>query len=310
MLKKENLWNIILRQRNTIQMRGGSILLQSKTKYTVYMFLVTLFWGLTYGLTKVCLEYSSELHIISFRFFLSFITSFFVLRKKILPIQAKDLWYSFILSILLFFVFLTMTVGLKYTTASNAGFLVSLSVIFIPFFSWIINGEKPKKKIYFVLFFSFIGIALLTLDTDLQVHRGDILCLFCSILFALHVIFVGNFVRKVNPVSLGVFQFAYLALFSFVIQYPIEGLYFPKHFSFWISLCLLSVFCTSFGYILQGIAQQNISATTAGFILSLEPVISCIFGYFILKEYYTVQQCLGGIILLLSVFYISKGKEQ
>ncbi|MDY6173383.1 MAG: EamA family transporter [Fusobacterium necrophorum] len=121
-------------------------MLQSKTKYTVYMFLVTLFWGLTYGLTKVCLEYSSELHIISFRFFLSFITSFFVLRKKILPIQAKDLRYSFILSILLFFVFLTMTVGLKHTTASNAGFLVSLSVIFIPFGETMLKTNFYRNK--------------------------------------------------------------------------------------------------------------------------------------------------------------------
>ncbi|WP_457769096.1 EamA family transporter [Fusobacterium necrophorum] len=70
-----------------------------------------------------------------FSIFSIFYNFFLCLKKKILPIQAKDLWYSFILSILLFFVFLTMTVGLKYTTASNAGFLVSLSVIFIPFFS-------------------------------------------------------------------------------------------------------------------------------------------------------------------------------
>src|SRR3712207_4315629 len=171
-------------------------------------------------------------------------------------------------------------------------------------------NDTATTEIYTLSLHDALPISLLTLDTHFQVHRGDILCLFCSILFALHVIFVGNFVKKVNPLSLGVFQFAYLALFSFVIQYPMEGLSFPKAPSFWISLCLLSVFCTSFGYIVQGIAQQNISATTAGFILSLEPVISCIFGYFILKEYYTIQQCLGGMILLLSVFYVSKGNGQ
>ncbi|RXZ69315.1 EamA family transporter [Fusobacterium necrophorum] len=111
-----------------------------------------------------------------------------------------------------------MTIGLKYTTATNASFLISLSVIFIPFFSSFINKEK----------------------------------------------------------------------FSF-----------PTNKLFWISLLILSIFCTSFGYIVQNIVQQKISSTVTGFILSLEPIFSGIFGYIILKEQLTIQQYMGGVFNIL-----------
>ena len=275
-------------------------------KYNIYMIIVTIFWGLTYVLTKVCLIYSTELHVISLRFLLSFIISFLFLWKKIFPIKLKELFYSFILGILLFLVFITMTVGLKYTTATNASFLVSLSVIFIPFFSSFINKEKLKKNIFIVLVFAFIGIILLTLDRNVQFQIGDILCFICSILFAFHVVFVGKFVKNNNPITLGVFQFGYISLFSFFIQYPMEKLSFPTNKIFWISLLILSIFCTSFGYIVQNIVQQKISSTVTGFILSLEPIFSGIFGSIILKEELTIQQYIGGVLLFFCVIYVSK----
>lgn len=276
-------------------------------KYNIYMFIVTIFWGMTYVLTKICLIYSTELHIISLRFLLSFIISLLFLWKKIFPIKIKELFYSLILGMILFLVFITMTIGLKYTTATNASFLVSLSVIFIPFFSSLINKEKLKKNIFIILIFVFVGIMLLTLDKNLQFHIGDILCFICSILFAFHVVFVGKFVKNSNPITLGVFQFAYISLFSFLIHYHIEEkLSMPTNKIFWYAIFLLAVFCTSFGYIVQNIVQQKISPTVTGFILSLEPVFSGIFGYIILKEQLTIQQYIGGVLLLFCVIYVSK----
>ncbi|WP_339007766.1 EamA family transporter [Fusobacterium animalis] len=109
--------------------------MQENHKYNIYMVIATIFFGMTYVLTKICLNYSTELHIISFRFSIAFIISLIFLYKNIFPIKIKELLYSFILGMILFLVFIAMTIGVKYTTATNASFLISLSVIFIPFFS-------------------------------------------------------------------------------------------------------------------------------------------------------------------------------
>ena len=279
--------------------------MQENHKYNICMFIATIFFGMTYVLTKICLNYSTELHIISFRFLIAFVISLIFLQRKIFPIKIKEILYSLILSVLLFMVFITMTIGVKYTTATNASFLISLSVIFIPFFSWIFNKEKPKKRIFIVLIIALIGIMLLTLDKNLEFHIGDILCLICSLLFSFHVLITERFVKNNNPVALSVLQFAWVSLFSFLLQYPIKNFVIPKNKIFWLSMVLLGVFCTAFGYIVQTIAQKNLSSTVVGFILSLEPVFSGIFGYFFLNEYLSFQQYIGAFLLLISVIYIS-----
>lgn len=279
--------------------------MQENHKYNIYMFIATVFFGMTYVLTKICLNYSTEFHIISFRFLIAFIVSLIFLQKKIFPVKRTEFLYSLLLGALLFLVFIAMTVGVKYTTATNASFLISLSVIFIPFFSWFFNKEKPKKMIFVVLIIAFIGIMLLTLDQNLEFHIGDILCLICATLFTFYIIMTERIVKNNNPTALGVLQFGWVSLFSFLIQYPIENFVIPKNKIFWLSMLILGVFCTAFGYIAQTIAQKKLSSTMVGFILSLEPVFAGIFGYFFLNEYLSFQQCIGAFLLLLSVIYIS-----
>ena len=279
--------------------------MQENHKYNICMFIATIFFGMTYVLTKICLNYSTELHIISFRFLIAFVISLIFLQRKIFPIKIKEILYSLILSVLLFMVFITMTIGVKYTTATNASFLISLSVIFIPFFSWIFNKEKPKKRIFIVLIIALIGIMLLTLDKNLEFHIGDILCLICSLLFSFHVLITERFVKNNNPITLGVLQFGGVALLSFLVQYPIEKFTLPKNEKFWISLMILSVFCTALAYIIQTVSQKKLSSTLIGLILSLEPIFSGIFGYFILNEYLSPQQYIGAFLLLISIIYVT-----
>ena len=279
--------------------------MQENHKYNIYMFIATIFFGMTYVLTKICLNYSTELHIISFRFLIAFAISLIFLQRKIFPIKIREILYSLVLSVLLFMVFITMTIGVKYTTATNASFLISLSVIFIPFFSWVFNKEKPKKSIFIVLIIALIGIMLLTLDKNLEFHIGDILCLICSLLFSFHVLITERFVKNNNPITLGVLQFGGVAVLSFLVQYPIEKFTLPKNEKFWISLMILSVFCTVIAYIMQTISQKKLSSTLIGFILSLEPIFSGIFGYFILNEYLSLQQYIGALLLLISVISVA-----
>ena len=279
--------------------------MQENHKYNIYMVIATIFFGMTYVLTKICLNYSTELHIISFRFLIAFVISLIFLQRKIFPIKIKEILYSLILSVLLFMVFITMTIGVKYTTATNASFLISLSVIFIPFFSWIFNKEKPKKSIFIILIIALIGIMLLTLDKNLEFHIGDILCLICSLLFSFHVLITERFVKNNNPITLGVLQFGGVAILSFLVQYPIEKFTLPKNEKFWISLMILSVFCTALAYIIQTVSQKKLSSTLIGLILSLEPIFSGIFGYFILNEYLSPQQYMGAFLLLISIIYVT-----
>lgn len=273
-------------------------------KFNFLLFLTAIFWGASYVLTKICLNYTTTYQLIFYRFFISFICTLIFFRKKIFPIKKQELLCSSFLSIVLLFVFITMTLGLKYTSASNAGFIISLSVVFIPIFSYFISKEKISYKNFLCILFSILGIYLISVQESLTIHYGDFLCLICAILFALHVSFTGSFSRKYNPITLGVLQFGFTSIYSlFLLNItPYQPLNFNTKFIY--SLILLSIFSTALGYIFQLIAQRHVNATATAVILSLEPVFSAIFAYFVLFETMNLNQIIGAFILLTSAIGI------
>ncbi|WP_027634686.1 DMT family transporter [Clostridium hydrogeniformans] len=275
--------------------------MDKKVRANLMLLMITVFWGASYILTKIGLETLETFNLISLRFIIAFLVGAAVFRKDILNTDIKTLRYSLVLSLVLFGVFISMTLGLKYTSVSSAGFLISLSVVLVPIISFIFLKERLRKKVIISIIFALIGITLLTLNENLSINRGDILCIVCAILFAVHIVLTGEFVKKVNSVTLSVLQLGLVGIFSSIFSLFTESFKLPNTPLSWIVVLGLSILCTALGYIVQGAAQKYISPTHTGLILSLEPVFSALFAYIFLGEFLTLKGYIGAIILLLSV---------
>lgn len=277
--------------------------MDKKIRANLMLLMITVFWGASYILTKIGLETLETFNLISLRFIIAFLVGAAVFRKNILNTDIKTLRYSLALSLVLFGVFISMTLGLKYTSVFSAGFLISLSVVLVPIISFIFLRERLRKKviIIIIIIFALIGITLLTLNENLSINRGDILCTVCAILFAVHIVLTGEFVKKVNSVTLSILQIGLVGVFSSIFSLFTESFKLPNTPLSWSVVLSLSILCTALGYIVQGAAQKYISATHTGLILSLEPVFSALFAYIFLGEFLTLKGYIGAIILLLSV---------
>lgn len=270
-------------------------------KGDLMLLFITVFWGASYILTKVALESLTPFTLTAFRFIIAFIVSAAVFYKNILKSDFKTIKYSLVLAIILFLVFISMTFGLKTTSASNAGFLISLSVVFIPIISALFLKQKIEKKVIIGVSMATVGIALLTLNTQLEIGSGDMLCILCALLFAVHVVATGVFTKRVDSISLGVLQLGFVGLFSMIFSLITEKTQLPDNPRTWFAILSLSILCTAAGYIVQTTAQQYTSASHTGLILSLEPVFSALFAYMFLEEILPARGYVGAVILLLSV---------
>lgn len=275
--------------------------MNKQIKADLMLLMITVFWGASYMLTKLGLGDLEPFNLTAIRFIIAFILSGAVFHKQILSADKKTIKYSLILSILLVGMFISMTYGLQYTTASNAGFLISLSVVLIPVISYLFLKQNIEKKIIFSLCLVVIGIALLTLDTQFKVNVGDLLCLLCALFCAVHVVVIGIFTREVDSIALGILQLGFAGLFCIIISMLTENVKIPNTPVSWFSVLMLSIFCTAVGYIVQSTAQQYTSATHTGLILSLEPVFSAILSYIFLKENLAVRGYVGAALMLISV---------
>ncbi|MGX5632027.1 DMT family transporter [Bacillus thuringiensis] len=236
------------------------------------LLLVTFFWGASILLTKLGLDGIEEYNLIALRFIIAFLLSGLIFYKHLFKIDFKTVKYAFILASVLFIVYIFATFGTKYTSVSNAGFLLCLTVIFIPILSAIFLKHIPEKKVIVGIILTIIGIGLLTLTSEFKIGNGDIFCILSALFYAIHVIITGSVTKHVNSIALGVVQLGFVGLFSLI-----------------------------FAFIVQVIAQQYTTPTHTGLIFSLEPVFSTGFAFVFTGETLTGKGYLGATLILLSV---------
>lgn len=263
--------------------------------------LVALFWGSTYFLTKMAVEELEPFNLTALRFGTAFIITALFFFKRIRNADRTVIKYSIILGVLAVIAVLFMTFGVQYTTASNAGFLISLSVVMIPLISVVVLKKKIKAKLLLSVILATIGIVCLTLNEQLTINKGDILCILCAASFAVQVLIMERIPKTADSVAIGALQLGITAVVNFILSFSLENFTVPRDFKVWGVIVILGVFCTAFCYIIQIYALKNTSAIQAGIILSLEPVFSAIFAYIFLGELLSKQGYIGAILLFISV---------
>lgn len=263
--------------------------------------LVALFWGSTYFLTKMAVAELELFNLTALRFGTAFIITALFFFKRIRNADRIVIKYSIILGVLAVIAVLSMTFGVQYTTASNAGFLISLSVVMIPLISVVVLKKRIKAKLLLSVILATIGIVCLTLNEQLTINKGDILCILCATSFAVQVLIMERIPKSADSVAIGALQLGITAVVNFILSFFLENFTVPRDFKVWGVIVILGVFCTAFCYIIQIYALKNTSAIQAGIILSLEPVFSAIFAYIFLGELLSKQGYIGAILLFISV---------
>lgn len=275
--------------------------MKTQLRADLMLLMITFFWGASILLTKIALYHMEEYNLISLRFMIAFLVSGIVFYKHLLKINFQTVKYAFILASILFFVYVFATFGTKYTSISNAGFLMSLAVICIPIISIIFLKQRPEKKVVSAIALALLGIGLLTLNNQFKIGFGDLLCILCALFYAVHIIVTGTIARNVDSISLGVLQLGFVGLFSTIFSFFMETPKLPDNAEAWFSTLVLSIFCTGIAFIVQIIAQQYTTPTHTGLIFTLEPVFSAGFAFVFVGENLTNKGYLGATLLLMSV---------
>lgn len=271
------------------------------------MLMVTFFWGASYLFMDMGLGSIAEFNLIALRFGFAFIFILPILLFRFKSIDLHTLKYSAILGFLLFLIFTLITFGLKTTTTSNAGFLISLTVVFVPLISTFILNRKMESKLVISIALAIIGIGLLTIQFPFSIRLGDLFCVFAAFLYASHIITVSFAVKKANPLNLGMLQLGFAGLFGLVFSFLFETPALPGTTEGWIAIVALGIFCSALGFVLQIIAQKYTTPIRTGLIFSLEPVFAAGLGILFLNEVMSGWQLFGAFLVLFGIVYMTVG---
>ena len=274
---------------------------------------VSMAWGTSYIFMKLGVDTISPLTIVALRCGIAFIIMVAIFYKKIIRVSAKALMYSAIMGALLCGIFIGLVYGVKYTSASTAGFLTSTTVILVPVLQIFITRKLPSKKIINGIMIVSVGLGLLTIKDDFSISIGSTYCLVAALLYAIHIIVTNNFVKVVDALQLAIFQLGFAALYATIGTFIFETPVLPQGMIDWMAILGLALICSAYGFVMQPIAQKYTTPESVGFLFSLEPVFTAIFALIFLHEIIMIQEYLGALFILIGVFLAnstSKTKQE
>ncbi|WP_342566080.1 DMT family transporter [Paenibacillus sp. FSL R7-0345] len=271
-------------------------------KAELLLIMVTLFWGSSYIFMKMGLDSLGEFNLIALRFGLAFILAAILFHKRLRSsINLRTLKYASLLGLLLLGVFTCITFGLQTTTMSNAGFLVALTVVFVPMLEVLVFRKKVAPPQIFGTVLAIAGIGLLTLNGSLHIQPGDFLCILAALFYAVQILVTARAVKSCDSLNIGILQLGFAGGYALVLSAIFEAPSLPSSMPGWIAILALGILCSACGFILQPVAQQYTTPTRTGLIFSLEPVFAAFFGYWFAGEQLSLQGYAGAALVMLGI---------
>ena len=278
----------------------------------ILLLLVAIFWGTSYGLTKEALIFTSVLLFVAIRFSLTSLFMVPIVIKEYRKGKNKDWKVAIPSGIILSTIFLCEVYGVSQTSASNAAFLISLSVILTAFFEPLINRTKIPPSLLLLAVVSIVGVYCLTKTgkSTLSLNNGDYLILSAAVLRAVMVTVTkrlseGKDITTSTLTAIQSFIVAISALTLCLITQPFEAITLPTNSHFWLIMLYLVLCCTLFAFYIQNYAIRKISPTKVSLLMGSEPLFGALFAVVWLSESLSLLQIFGGALILASVLITS-----
>jgi len=260
------------------------------------LFYCAAIWGSTFIVTKGALDAVDPVVMVAIRFFVSAgLLLPWVLKR---PNKTRHMREGFFLSLFLSTLYLTQTVGLVYTTASNSGFITGLFIIFIPVFMYLFRRQKPTGLQALSAALALGGMWLLTGGVS-GFNLGDALTLAAAAAYSVHLIVTDKYVKaEADTVLLAFHQFWMVSAISFIIALARGSSLAVAGVNGWGVILFLAVFPTLTAFFIQMLAQRHSEPFKVGIIFTLEPVFAALFAWTWGGEEFVPVKAAGGLLIV------------
>ena len=282
-----------------------------KKSFSMLCALITTFiWGTAFIAQDTGMDNIGPLTFNSSRFLVFFLTILpfaILIEKNKIKKEIKNntklfIKYLIFMGVSLFLGTFLQQAALQYTNIANAAFFTVFYVPFVPIILFIIYKEKVHWSIWPSIALCIVGVYLLTDFSDAEIMLGDTLVIFCSIFWALHIIFAGKFMQNFNiPMFYATLQAAFVFLLSIFFALIFEEVILSNILLELSSILYAGVLSGGVAFTLQMYAQKNIEEAPAAIIYSLEGVFAAIAGWIILDQFLKFNNIIGCILILFAV---------
>jgi drug/metabolite transporter (DMT)-like permease len=266
-----------------------------RLKADLTLLFISMLWGSAFVFQRIVGEQGGVYYFNGMRFLLGALILLPFIRKQE-PISREQWLWMGIAGTILFTAAALQQAGIQYTTAGNAGFITSLSVVIVPFVLLIGWRERPRWLAVMAVIMAGVGAYLLSTGGSFKVQKGDALELAGALFWSLQYVILGKFALRFASVQFAAGQFVAAGLLNVVAGSFLEQPLFTG--AFVEAVVYTAVFSVGLGYTLQVWAQRYTPPADAALILSLEAVFAVLTGWLFLSERLTLTQVVGCTFIL------------
>ena len=278
-------------------------------------------WGLMAPIGKDAMTHGLDgLTMVTFRVagacILFWITSFFT-KKEVVPTKDKLMFigaavFGLVCNQCCY------TMGLSITSPINASIVTTSMPIFAMLLAALILKEPITSKKAIGVLMGCSGAIILILTSAAHASdkvgdiRGDLLCLFAQISFALYLSLFTPLIRRYNVFTINKYMFSWatLILLPFTFGHVSEVVSQPIPASTWWEAAYVVVIGTYIGYILTMIGQRTLRPTVVSVYNYVQPIVavvaSLLMGVGVLKP----SHALAVALVFSGVWLVTKSKSR
>jgi len=274
-------------------------LLRNRTGAELSMLVVAFIWGTTFVIVKNGLNDIEPFLFLGLRFILAFLVMAMLAGSKIFRAPRATWLMGSLLGVFLFIGYTFQTIGLQYTTSSNAGFITGVSVVLVPILDSIIKRTWPTLSTLATVLIAAVGLYLLSVPAGrFYLSSGDLLVLVCAFGFAIHIVLVGRYSHKHDPVAITAVQILFVGVVCMTIGLCTET--WPARFTpnAIRDILITAILATSLAFLLQNALQKYSTPTRFAVVLTMEPVFAALAGYFAANELFSDRALIGAACIL------------
>ncbi|MEO7006251.1 MAG: DMT family transporter [Terrimesophilobacter sp.] len=273
-------------------------------------------WGSTYLVAKELVSPNTVVALLAVRMLLAAAIMFVIVAARQRRVNRIELRVGVVLGVMLAAVFALETFGIAHTSATNAGVIISLTIVFTPMLDSVVSARRLSRQFLLAAATAVVGVAFLASNGDLRPPSfGDVLVLGAAVMRAVHITAMDKLTtgKTVDSLTLTTVQLGTCAVL-FTATSMFYGAALPDYLAQLDAgqiflFCYLVISCTVFAFFIQMWAVRRTSPSRVSLLLGTEPVWAVVVGIAIAHDAFGIIGYFG-IALILTGTAVGRAVEQ
>lgn len=289
---------------------------RSNQIYYISTIFALLIWSTSFIGTKIAYASFSPITLGAARFIIASVVLGMVLiiKKEFIKPHLKDLGMIAISGVLGITLYFTMeNIGVNLTTASNAALIVACYPAITALLELFIYKTKLSKYKMLGILVAMAGVyILLHVNSDANSKNqviGSIILIATGVVWAFYNFTTRKMINKYPAITLSFYQTVAGTIFFIPLAFVERKQWRVPTGTSLFTLVYLGVLCSVIAFLLYNFGLRKLSSSSAVSLMNLVPIFSVIFSALILHETVSLQQLIGGVIIIAGVMLSIKQQK-